>query len=59
MICIFYVIDGEGLIFVFDRFDFGGGGIISCSGLILGDIFVLFEVCFIKVFYYFVDKLIY
>lgn len=35
--------DGEGLTFVLDRFDPGGGGTISCSGLTPGDISVPFE----------------
>lgn len=58
-ICIFYTIDGEGLTFVLDRFDPGGGGTISCSGLTPGDISVPFEVRLTKGFLYPIDKLIY
>lgn len=59
LLCIFYTTDGEGLTFVLDRFDPGGGGTISCSGLTPGDISIPFEVCLTKVFHYPVDKLIY
>lgn len=59
LLCIFYTTDGEGLTFVLDRFDPGGGGTISCSGLTPGDISVPFEVCLTKVFHYPVDELIY
>lgn len=59
MICIIYTLDGEGLTFVLDRFDPGGGGTISCSGLTPGDISVPFEVRLTKVFHYPTDKLIY
>ena len=42
--CIILFLDGEGVTFVLDRFDPGGGGTISCSGLTPGDISVPFEV---------------
>ncbi|XP_061168007.1 SCL-interrupting locus protein homolog [Saccostrea echinata] len=35
--------DGEGVTFVLDRFDPGGGGTVSCNGLTPGDISVPFE----------------
>ncbi|XP_048761311.2 SCL-interrupting locus protein homolog isoform X2 [Ostrea edulis] len=35
--------DGEGVTFVLDRFDPGGGGTVSCNGLAPGDISVPFE----------------
>lgn len=42
--CTILFLDGEGVTFVLDRFDPGGGGTISCSGLTPGDISVPFEV---------------
>ena len=39
-----FFLDGEGVTFMLDRFDPGGGGTISCSGLTPGDISVPFEV---------------